>query len=77
MRPSGDNFHLSPHVGLSHVGFDHLRTQLVDLVEPLNDQQLLSLADGIHELLRQRRALRQHHVERLRHRLNEDPDFDI
>ncbi|GAA0190661.1 hypothetical protein GCM10009081_00700 [Brevundimonas nasdae] len=50
---------------------------MVDLVEPLNDQQLLSLADGIHELLRQRRALRQHHVERLRHRLNEAPDFDI
>ena len=30
--------------------------------------QLLELADGIHEMLRQRRMLRQHHAERMNER---------
>ena len=45
--------------GLSDRGLEILKRRLVDLVEPLNDHQLLDLADGIHEMLRQRRAVRQ------------------
>ncbi|MFN7127845.1 MAG: hypothetical protein ACK4OJ_02165 [Brevundimonas sp.] len=51
--------------GLSTDGFEALKRRLIDLVEPLSDSQLLDLADGIHELLRQRRTLRQHHAERM------------
>ncbi|GAW40399.1 hypothetical protein SH203_00797 [Brevundimonas sp. SH203] len=51
--------------GLSDHGFETLKRQLVDLVEPLTDGQLLELADGIHEMLRQRRMVRRHHAERM------------
>ena len=44
--------------GLTQRAFEGLRRELVDLVEPLSDEQLLDLADGIHEMLRQRRAVR-------------------
>ncbi|MBB3873548.1 hypothetical protein [Brevundimonas mediterranea] len=55
-------------VGLSEPAFETLKHKLIDLVEPLSDSQLLDLADGIHELLRQRRTLRQHHAERMTER---------
>ncbi len=51
--------------GVAQPAFDRLRRELVNLVEPLNDEQLLDLADGIHELLRQRRAVRNHHRQRM------------
>ena len=51
--------------GLSEQGVEALKRQLVDLVEPLSDGQLLELADGIHEMLRQRRMVRRHHAERM------------
>ena len=51
--------------GLSDKAFDALKQKLVDLVEPLSDGQLLDLADGIHEMLRQRRTVRQHHADRM------------
>jgi hypothetical protein len=54
--------------GLSDQAFDQLKQKLIDMVEPLSDRQLLELADGIHELLRQRRILRQHHSERMTER---------
>ena len=62
MQPEPNSF----QTGLSDEAMHILKTQLVDLVEPLNDHQLLDLADGIHEMLRQRRAVRQHHVERMK-----------
>jgi len=51
--------------GLSDQAFDALRRKTADAIEPLSDTQLLELADDIHERLRQRRALRRHHVERM------------
>ena len=51
--------------GLSDQAYETLRAKLVDLAEPLSDAQLLGLADGLHDLLRQRRTVRQHHVERM------------
>ena len=64
MQPEPDSF----QTGLSDRGLEILKRRLVDLVEPLNDHQLLDLADGIHEMLRQRRAVRQHHAERMNDR---------
>jgi hypothetical protein len=58
----------STTTGLTDEAFDRLKQKLIDLVEPLSDSQLLDLADGIHELLRQRRTLRQHHAERMTER---------
>ena len=54
-----------PSAGGTERAFDALRRELVDLVEPLSDEQLLDLADGIHEMLRQRRAVRNHHRQRM------------
>ncbi|WAC60717.1 hypothetical protein [Brevundimonas sp. SL130] len=54
--------------GLSRAAFDDLKKTLTDLVESLSDSQLLDLADGIHEMLRQRRALRHHHEQRMAER---------
>jgi hypothetical protein len=68
MEPS-----ITTAVGLSDRAFDTLKHKLVDLVEPLSDSQLLDLADGIHELLRQRRTVRQHHAERMLERVRTPP----
>ena len=62
---------------LSEPAFATLKTKLIDLVEPLNDGQLLELADGIHEMLRQRRMLRQHHAERMNERARHSLDLRI
>ena len=51
--------------GVSDVALHTLRRRLVDLVEPLSDEQLLDLADGIHEMLRQRRTVRNRHRQRM------------
>ena len=63
--------------GLSEPAFAMLKSKLVDLVEPLNDGQLLELADGIHEMLRQRRIVRQHHAERMNERTRHGVDLRI
>lgn len=63
--------------GVSDVAFETLKRRLVDLVEPLNDAQLLELADGIHEMLRQRRTVRQHHAERMNDRARHGLDLRI
>jgi hypothetical protein len=63
--------------GLSDKAMQTLKTQLVDLVEPLSDHQLLDLADGIHEMLRQRRMVRQHHAERMNTRTRHGVDLRI
>jgi len=63
--------------GLSDQAVDTLKKQLVDLVEPLSDHQLLDLADGIHEMLRQRRIIRQHHAERMNERTRHGVDLRI
>ena len=63
--------------GLSEPAFATLKAKLIDLVEPLNDGQLLELADGIHEMLRQRRMLRQHHAERMNERARHSLDLRI
>jgi hypothetical protein len=63
--------------GLSDQAVDTLKKQLVDLVEPLSDHQLLDLADGIHEMLRQRRIVRQHHAERMNERTRHGVDLRI
>lgn len=73
MRPEDKSF----QTGLSDQGLETLKRQLVDLVEPLNDHQLLDLADGIHEMLRQRRAVRQHHAERMKDRAGHAVDLLI
>ena len=61
MQPEPNSF----QTGLSDKAMETLKKQLVDLVEPLSDHQLLDLADGIHEMLRQRRMVRRHHAERM------------
>jgi len=61
MGPESKSF----QTGLSEPTFDDLKRRLVDLVEPLNDAQLLELADGIHDMLRQRRSVRRRHAERM------------
>lgn len=63
--------------GLSEAGFATLKSELVDLVEPLNDSQLLELADGIHDMLRQRRMLRQHHADGMNERARHSLDLRI
>ena len=73
MRPEDKSF----QTGLSDRGLEILKRRLVDLVEPLNDHQLLDLADGIHEMLRQRRAVRQHHAERMNDRVRRAVDLRI
>ena len=62
---------------LSDEAVTALKTKLFDLVEPLTDHQLLDLADGIHEMLRQRRAVRQHHAERMNDRARQALDVRI
>ncbi|WP_287898440.1 hypothetical protein [Brevundimonas sp.] len=62
---------------MSDVALETLKRRLVDLVEPLNDAQLLELADGIHEMLRQRRTVRQHHAERMNDRARHGLDLRI
>jgi hypothetical protein len=64
----GEMAHATTTTGLTDEAFDRLKQKLIDLVEPLSDSQLLDLADGIHELLRQRRTLRQHQAERMTER---------
>lgn len=73
MRTDKNSF----QAGLSERGFETLKRKLVDLVEPLSDHQLLDLADGIHEMLRQRRAVRQHHAERMNDRVRRAVDLRI
>lgn len=63
--------------GLAEAGFHRLRRRLVDLVEPLSDEQLLALADGIHEMLRQRRAVRSHHRQRMSERAGGRFDLSV
>lgn len=63
--------------GVSENALATLKSRLVDLVEPLNDAQLLELADGIHEMLRQRRMVRQHHAERMNDRARHSLDLRI
>nr|WP_314436730.1 hypothetical protein [uncultured Brevundimonas sp.] len=63
--------------GLSDQGFEALKRKLVDLVEPLSDHQLLDLADGIHDLLRQRRAVRRRHADRMNDRIRRSVDLRI
>ena len=63
--------------GVSESALETLKRRLVDLVEPLNDAQLLELADGIHEMLRQRRTVRQHHAERMNDRARHSLDLRI
>ncbi|RYG13741.1 MAG: hypothetical protein EON96_12330 [Caulobacteraceae bacterium] len=63
--------------GMSDQAVETLKKQLVDLVEPLTDHQLLDLADGIHEMLRQRRAVRQHHAERMNERVRQGVDLRV
>ncbi len=63
--------------GLSEQALDTLKRRLIDLVEPLSDAQLLELADGIHDMLRQRRTLRQHHAERMNDRARQMLDLRI
>ncbi len=62
---------------LSDTTVETLKKTLVDMVEPLSDHQLLDLADGIHEMLRQRRAVRQHHAERLNDRVRHGVDLRV
>jgi len=69
--------HKSFHPALSDQTVETLKKQLVDLVEPLTDHQLLDLADGIHEMLRQRRAVRQHHAERMNERARQTVDVRV
>jgi len=73
MQPEPNSF----QTGLSDEAMQTLKTQLVDLVEPLSDHQLLDLADGIHEMLRQRRMVRQHHAERMNKRARHGVDLRI
>ena len=73
MRPEDKSF----QTGLSDRGLEILKRRLVDLVEPLNDHQLLDLADGIHEMLRQRRTVRRHHAERMQDRLPPGVDLRV
>jgi len=63
--------------GLSETAFGTLKRRLVDLVEPLTDAQLLELADGIHDMLRHRRTVRQHHAERMNDRARHALDLRI
>ena len=63
--------------GLSDSAFQTLKARLVDVVEPLSDAQLLDLADGIHDMLRQRRAVRQHHAERMDQRARHALDLRV
>ena len=60
---------------LSGPTFEALKRRLVDLVEPLSDTQLLDLADGIHDMLRQRRSVRSHHAQRMGERTRRLPDL--
>ena len=55
--------------------WEFLKRRLVDLVEPLSDTQLLELADGIHDMLRQRRSVRSHHAQRMGERTRRLPDL--
>ena len=63
--------------GVSEAALETLKKRLVDLVEPLNDHQLLDLADGIHDMLRQRRAVRRHHAERMDQRSRHALDLRV
>jgi hypothetical protein len=73
MRPEPKSFQST----LSDKAAETLKKRLVDLVEPLTDRQLLGLADGIHEMLRQRRAIRRHHAERMNDRARQAVDMRI
>ena len=59
---------------LSDAGFDLLKHRLTDLIEPLTDAQLLDLADGLHQMLRQRRSMRKRHIERMTERARQSED---
>lgn len=49
--------------------FVRARDRLADLAERLDDDQVLDLADSLHDLLRRRRGLRARVAERLERKL--------
>ncbi|WGM39030.1 hypothetical protein [Caulobacter sp. NIBR1757] len=48
----------APHHPLRPAAFERLREQLATAVALCDDAQILSLADGLHDALRRRRAAR-------------------
>ena len=46
-----------------------IRQQLLDVADRLSDEQILCLADSLHDQLRSRRLVRAHAAERLERRM--------
>lgn len=60
-------FEEKPH--LSDTQLEVLRRRLCDASERMSDEQVLCLADALHDTLRTRRGLRTRVHDRLEHRL--------
>ena len=54
----------TPHHQLQPAAFERLREQLATAVALCDDDQILALADGLHDALRRRRAARHAQEER-------------
>ena len=53
-----------PHHQLQPMAFQRLREQMATAIALCNDEQILSLADDLHDALRRRRAARYAEEER-------------
>ena len=49
--------------------FESIRQQLLDVTDRLSDEQILCLADSLHDQLRTRRLVRAHANERIERRM--------
>ncbi|WP_245158308.1 MULTISPECIES: hypothetical protein [unclassified Brevundimonas] len=58
---------------LDDAQFKRASTKIMALAERLEDEQVLCLADGLHDLLRQRRRLRARVSERLEQKICDGP----
>ena len=60
-------FEEKPHLSEAHL--EVLRRKLSDAAERMSDDQILCLADSLHDTLRTRRSMRSRVHDRLEHRI--------
>lgn len=64
----GDVHSLAP-LSVNALQLDAIRRQLSEVTDRLSDEQILCLADSLHEQLRARRLVRVHATQRMERRL--------
>ena len=58
--------------GVNDLQLEAIRQQLSDIADRMTDEQILRLADSLHDQLRARKVVRAHAAERLERRMGGD-----